>query len=271
MQPLLQFDHDHFRARAYFFLKSLPERGMQLEPKIIERITCESFGLEIKGGANRWADGVNDSIQASVKSRYFSPKRNSDFQTHPREFLSIQHNSRQDTRTAGIELIQRRQQLDENCSPADIGHQTINLFIDNIHQSAVLYRVDTSYEIIVAHGFKHNKNTYMLSVFYQEYEALDPSQLIWERDGDGVAGYELVDLGSGPVRVKKCRRIDGNAKRCATNFIEYKDPIKYKYSEHLQIPVPDIWEFDRKQMLSEIYRMENHATNLPKRKRKSLQ
>jgi len=267
---LINFDSDYFRARSFFFLKSSPERGLKLEPKILELITCESFGLAPKGGANRWADGVNNKAQASIKTRFFESKVKSDFQTCPEEYFGIQHNSKQDTRTAGIELIQRRQQLDESRSPREIGRQTINLFLDNIRQSALQYNVGTSYEIIVAHGFKRIQNTYMLSVFWQEYEAVDPEKLIWERESNAVAGFELIDMGSGPVKVKRCLRINGNANRCATNFIEFKNPIKYKYSKHLQIPVPDTWEFNRDQMLDEINRIEQNANILPKRKRKSL-
>jgi hypothetical protein len=52
--------------------------------------------------------------------------------------------------------------------------------------------------------------------------------------------------------MKVCERINGNAKREATCFKEYKNLTKYNCSANLSLPIPEPWEFNKENILTEI-------------------
>ena len=58
---------------------------------------------------------------------------------------------------------------------------------------------------------------------------------------------------------KICERIDGNSKREATCFKEFKDLTKYKNSANIKLPLPDPWKFDIVAILEEIYLKETQT------------
>lgn len=260
-------------ALTFHNLKSLLSTGSKIEPKVLEHIVCACFGLRPVGGKNFYADGVNENVQASIKTRYITPKPKSGmtFQTNPDIFLGYQFNHKQKTVTAGLELIQRRQVVDETKSAKEIGTETIKRFVDNITQSREYYHVKQSYEVIVVHGYACDHKHYLVSTYWQEYQSLDPKKLHWVTEKGCVVGYQSHEFESGAQNVKMCLRYNGNVNRLATNFVEYKNPTKYKNSAHVSIPLPDAWEFDLEKTLAELNQKEkNYATSLPKKRSRSL-
>lgn len=269
----MDINQELLSALVFHNLKSLLSTGGKIEPKVLEHVACQSFGLRTVGGKNLWADGVNEHVQASIKTRYITPKikAKKTFQTDPDKFLGYQFNHKQKTVTAGIELIQRRQVVDESKSPKDIGTETINRFLDNVEQSRVYYDVDSSYEVILVHGYDCNSKHYLVSVYWQEYKPLNPKKLIWAAEKGCVVGYESQKFESGVQNVKMCLRYNGNVNRLATNFVEYKNPAKYTNSVNVSIPLPDAWEFDLEKTLAEIDRKEQqYATSVSKKRSRSL-
>lgn len=254
----LEFDMDLLKARIYHGLKSLQSKGDILEPRYLEIAICESFGFKHVGDSAFYADGINEPYQMSIKTRTLSPhtlkkKESRDFQSHPSKFLGPQKNQKFNSWLNGVEIVQRRQKLDlENditSDPYTIGSETLKGFISNIQESLEKYNTKTTYEVICIHGYDKTKKFYLISLFWKIYEALDVSSITWIREGYGVSGYYLVD----GVYKKVCERVNGNAKREATCFKEYKDLTKYDCSANIKLPLPDLWKFDKKTILDEIY------------------
>lgn len=244
-------------ARVYHALKSLPIKGETIEPRTLEIAICESFGMKHVGDSAYYADGVKNNIQASVKTRMINPhilktKEGRDFQSNPTRFLGPQQNKKQDKWIYGMEIVQRRQQLnlknDSAADPNDVGKLTIQGFLENVQESAKKYNTDTTYEIIGIHGYDKTNSNYLISLFWKEYEALDPEKITWIREGYGVSGYIRVN----GIDKRICERVNGNAKREATCFKEYKNLLEYKDTVHLSIPIPDLWPFDLALIESEI-------------------
>lgn len=174
-----------------------------------------------------------------------------DFQTHPDKFLGPRQNKKQNKWTGGLEIVQRRQALDFNdtkASPEKIGLATIQGFQSNLEESYKKYGTQQSFEIVGVHGYNHDNTCYILSLFWQEYQPLDANKITWQREGYGVSGYQTVK----GVLHKVCERVNGNAKREATCFKEYKNLTKYKHSVHIEVPIPEPWNFDQTTILTEI-------------------
>ena len=117
-----------------------------------------------------------------------------------------------------------------------------------INESYKKYSTTKSFEIIGAHGYNHNRTAYIISLFWQEYQPLDPAKMTWIREGYGVSGYVTVNQ----IPYKVCERVTGNAKREATCFKEFKNLNKYKYSVNIEVPIPDPWDFNQTVILTEI-------------------
>lgn len=267
----MNIDQNLLRARTHYYLKSLLTADSKLEPSTLEHMACEVFGLKRVGEQNDFADGVNDRSQASIKTRFLKPTKTKTFQSYPDHFLGYQFNHKQQTVTNGIELVQRRQVVDESQDAKKIGAETIQKFVDKIGESRTKYGVTTSYEVILCHGYSWDRKTYLVSVFWQPYQALDAKLLDWRREKNCVAGYEKHFFEEGYRDVKMCLRYNGNIARMATNFIEYKNPTKYQYSCHVQVQTPQPWPFDYEATLAELdLKDSDHATNLPKRRRRTL-
>jgi hypothetical protein len=252
----MNFNNDLFRARIYHGLKSILTSGDTLPPRFLEYAICEAFGLIHVGDGNFYADGVDGNEQASIKTRMLNPnslkrKEGRDFQTHPDKFLGPQVNQKHDRWTAGLEIVQRRQALDFDdvkASPDKIGFETLKNFVNNITESFEKYNTTVSQEIIGVHGYDHTGKFYLISLFWKEYEHIDPAKLEWKREGYGVSGYAKV----GDKNHKLVERVNGNAKREATCFKEYKNLTKYKCSAGIKLPLPDPWEFNKDAILAEI-------------------
>lgn len=253
----MNFDNDLFRARIYHGLKSILTPGDTLPPRFLEFAICESFGMNHVGDGNFYADGYLNDVQISIKTRMLNPhvlktKTGRDFQTHPTMFLGPHQNVKQNKWTAGIEIVQRRQQLDfkndSTESAKKIGSATLKGFQDNIDESYKKYNTTTSHEIISVHGYNHEQSSYIISLFWQEYVPVDTTKITWVREGSCVAGYMTIN----GVSQKICERINGNAKREATCFKEYKDLNTYKCSASIDLPLPDPWEFNQTDILVEI-------------------
>jgi len=253
----MNFDDRLFKARIYHGLKSIFNSGDTLPPRLLEFAICESFGINHTGDAKDFADGYLGEIQVSVKTRQLSPhvlktKMGRDFQTDPAMFLGPHQNVKQNKWTAGLEIVQRRQQLDfkndSTESAVNVGLATLKGFQDNINESHNKYRTNTSYEVIVAHGYNHTLSSYIVSVFWQQYQPIDPAVITWVREGACVAGYADID----GAAQKVCERINGNAKRESTCFKEYKNLTKYKHSANICLPLPEPWKFDKDTILAEI-------------------
>lgn len=253
----MNFDIDLFTARIYHGLKSLLSPGDTLPPRFLEVAVCEATGFQHVGDSTFYADGVNGAVQASIKTRTISPhvlktKLGRDFQTHPAAFLGPRQNVKQNKWTAGLEIVQRRQQLDfKNDSteaPEKIGIATLAGFDTNVQQSYEKFNTSISYELIVTHGYCRNTSAYIVSLFWQQYVPLVPADITWTREGSSVVGYSVID----GIAMKVCERVNGNAKREATCFKEYKDLTKYACSAHISLPLPDPWEFDKHTILTEI-------------------
>lgn len=250
-------DQDLFKAKVYHGLKNLLSKEDTLPPRFLEIVTCDGFGYTHVGDSTFYADGIKQKSQMSVKTRMINPhllktKAGRDFQTHPSLFLGPHQNIKQDKWTAGLEVVQRRQKLDfkndSTESPKKIGIATLQGFNDNIQESYEKFNTDVSYEVIVAHGYNRDMTHYIVSLFWQEYKAIDASAITWVREGYGVAGYLTID----GVPKKVCERVNGNAKREATCFKEYKDLTKYNCSANIKLPLPDPWKFNKEAILAEI-------------------
>lgn len=246
----------HLEARIFHGLKSLFNVEDTLPPRYLEYAICQSFGLKHVGDGNFYADGYVDNIQASIKTRMFNPdilktQKGRDFQTHPDKFLGPHQNVKQNKWTAGVEIVQRRQALDFDDVAADAAHvgiETLKGFNLNIEESHKRYNTDITCEIISAHGYNHNKKCYIMSVYWQQYQTLDPTHITWVREGYGVSGYATV----GRHQHKIVERVNGNAKREATCFKEYKNLTKYTNSVSIEVPIPEQWNFDQETILTEI-------------------
>ena len=245
----------HLEARIFHGLKSLFNLEDTLPPRYLEYAICQSFGLKHVGDGNFYADGYINNIQASIKTRMFNPdilktQTGRDFQTHP-DKLGPHQNVKQNKWTAGVEIVQRRQALDFDDVAADatlVGIETLKGFHSNINESHKKYNTDTTYEIISTHGYNHNQKCYIMNVYWQQYQLLDPALITWIREGYGVSGYTTV----GEDLHKIVERVNGNAKREATCFKEYKNLTKYTYSISIEVPIPEQWNFNQEKILTEI-------------------
>lgn len=252
----MNLDVSLLKARVYHGLKGRLIDTDTLPPRFLEFAICESFGLDHVGDGNFYADGVNKDLQASIKTRMINPhslkrKEGRNFQTHPSLFLGPHQNVKQNKWTAGLEIVQRRQALDFDdiaASPEDIGKHSIQGFVSNVEESLKKYKVSTSQEIIGVHGYDHTQQFYIVSLFWKELEIPNHTDFVWKREGYGVSGYIV----KGDVSYKTVERINGNAKREATCYKEYKDLTKYTNAVHLEIPLPKPWEFNKELLLEEI-------------------
>lgn len=264
----MNFDQDLFKAKLFHSLKSLHFNGDTLPPRLLEILICETFGLKHVGDSTFYADGILNTTQASIKTRMINPhvlktKLGRDFQSHPSVFLGPHQNVKQDKWTAGLEIVQRRQQLDfkndSTVASSKVGIATLTGFDNNIKESYKKFDTSESYEIIAVHGYNRTNSAYIVSLFWKEHEALDASKITWTREGYGVSGYSVID----GVPKKVCERVNGNAKREATCFKEYKDLTKYTCSAHIKLPLPDPWEFDKDNILAEIkLKEDNNSSSL---------
>lgn len=257
---MLTLNEDLLIAKLFHGLKSIQTEGETLQPRFLEISIAESFGFKHVGDSAFYADGINDGQQISIKTRTLNPhilktKEGRDFQSHPEKFIGPQVNQKHNRWINGIEIVQRRQQLDLNndstADPKKVGEETLKGFLENVQQSISKYQVNQTYEIIGVHGYDRTNRFYLMSLFWKLYEPLIADQIIWVREGYGVSGY----LQSGDIKKKVCERINGNAKREATCFKEYKDLTQYENKIDLIVPVPKPWIFDQEQILNEIRTM----------------
>jgi hypothetical protein len=254
-------DSDLLRAWVFHGLKSISNPGDTLPPKFLEFVICKSFDLDHVGDGYWYADGVKGANQASIKTRMLNPhtlkrKQGRDFQSHPTMFLGPHQNVKQNKWTGGLEIVQRRQALPFKDAVADakkIGIATLKAFEDNIKESYEKFQSTKSYEIVSVHGYNCDRTAYIMSVYWQEHKPLDPNKLSWVREGLSVAGYATVDGN----QHKLAERINGNAKREATCFKEYKNLTKYANSLSIKVPIPDPWSFDKDTLLTEIQLLES--------------
>lgn len=253
----MRINPDLLRARIFHSLKSLPLKGDTLEPRLLEIIICEAFGAQHVGDSKYYADGVLDDLQISVKTRKMDPhilksQHNSrDFQSDPELFLGPHYNRKQDRHTAGVEIVQRRQALDLNDETADadaVGLATLLGFQSVIQESYEKYTTKESWEVVAIHGYDRTQSRYIISVFWQQYQDLDHDQISWTRAPGMVIGNVTVDGN----QVKIVERINGNSKREATCFKEFKNLLKYQYSLHVGVPLPEPWAFEQTTLLAEI-------------------
>ncbi len=253
----MNLNHKYFKALIFHKLKSLSKPGDTLEPSFLEFAICQSFSFQHVGGAGDYADGILGTDQMSVKTRMLKPKavkskKGRDFQTSPDEFFGPKYNKKQKKWTNGVEIVQRRQQVklnnDRTADPPVVGSLTLEGFQENLQESYRIYNTNTTYEMIVVHGYNRTEKRYIVTLFWAEYTPLDNELITWTREGCSVCGYIHLD----GVNKKVCERIDGNAKREATCFKEYKDLTKYKNSAKFDLPLPDPWHFDLDEILAEI-------------------
>ncbi len=250
------------RARVFHGLKSLLNDGDTLPPRFLEVAICESFGLDPVGDGSFYADGVKNKIQASIKTRMINPhllkrKEGRDFQTDPKLFLSTKQNKKQKKIWAGLEIVQRRQALpfkDATAAASKIGLATLEAFQTNIKESFEKFKTETSFEIIGVHGYSVD-GQYIVSLYWDEYSALNGESIKWVKEGYGVSGYTKVDDQTMIV----CERINGNAKREATCYKEYKDLTKIKNSIHIKVPIPAPWEFNETEIIKELDELTNNS------------
>ncbi len=253
----MKLDTELLKAKIFHGLKSLQSKGDTIEPRYLEVVICESFDFDHVGDSASYADGIKNNSQLSVKTLMINPhvlktKVGRDFQTHPAKFLGPHQNVKQDKWTAGLEIVQRRQKLnlknDSTADPNVVGEETLSGFFLNIQESSKKYNTLINYEVIGVHGYDKTKKSYIVSLFWKEYEFLDHSKIKWIREGDGVSGY----IETNGILKKICERVNGNAKREATCFKEYKDLTKYICSTNIKLPLPDLWKFDKVSILEEI-------------------
>jgi len=252
---------DLLKTRVFHSLKSLPCAGDTLEPRLLEIIVCEAFGARHVGDANYFADGILSDRQISVKTRMMNPiilkraENSRDFQSHPDQFLGQHHNHKQDRYTAGVEIVQRRQALDLNDETAkadQVGGATLDGFRSVMQESYQVYGTQESWEVIAIHGYDRTQQNYLVSVFWQEYDELDANDIAWSREPGRVIGNVIVDGNA----VKIVERINGNSKREATCFKEFKNLLKYQNSLHVGVPLPEPWAFDQSALIKEINDLE---------------
>jgi hypothetical protein len=268
----MQIDKDLFTAKMYHGLKSLLVPGDKLPPRFLEFSLCDAFGMTPKGDGNYYADGVKYNvptdttpinIQASIKSIGLSPDTRKDeykcrdFQTHPVKFLGYQFNHKQGKVTNGLQIIQRRQAIegdDLTATPEFIGEHSIKGFNDNLEESSKKFDAKSSYEIIIVHGYNFNLSKYLANVYWQPYKSLDHTTIKWQRDqkAKSVVGYSTINIEGEDREVKVCERFNGNSKRLATIFAEYKNPSTYQNSAQFSMPLPKPWAFDKDTILKEM-------------------
>lgn len=278
---MITLDKDEFIALVYHWLKSRFDDNDSLNPKTLEQIVCKSFGLKNIGKKNQWGDGFKGVTVASVKTRKLDPKilkkeiwKNCDFTTQPDKFLGIQYNEKQKKYHSGIQLTQRRQEIDvknDRTAPADeVGRKTIEGVQKHIDASHKKNNTTQAVEIITVHG-RGIDGTYKVGIYWDDYQLPDPNSLIWTREKNCVVGTEKRTFANEAPPyvmitkdVKVCERVNGNAKHTATCFNEYRDPTKYKHSEIISVPIPEQWPYDRSAILSEINNLKgtNDATVL---------
>lgn len=258
---MITLNQDLLKAKVFHSLKSLQSPGDTLPPRVLEIAVCDAFGFKHVGDSNYYADGVCESTQISIKTRMISPesrtrKDSRDFHSHPEKFLGPKLNKKQNKWINGLEIVQRRQQLNlENDSTADpqhVGKETLLSFRKNIEDSYTKYSTNTTYEVILVHGYDRTNNYYILSVFCNESRELEFEKIFWLREGYGVSGY-IKDSG---VDRKIYERVNGNAKREATCFKEYKDLVRYQNCANIKVPLPDLWPFEEDKILEEIRQKE---------------
>jgi hypothetical protein len=261
----IAIDQNQLTARVFHGLKSLLTAGDTLPPRFLEYSICEAFGLDHVGDGNFYADGVKDNIQVSVKTRKLNPdvlkiKDGRDFQSHPNKFLGAKQNKKHNKWTAGEEFIQRRQEIDNETTSSDrrIGLLTLRNFRKNIYESYKRYNTDTSYEIIVIHGYNARHTRYLVSVFWQQYHTPRTKDITWSKEKGNVVGHMIID----GVPQKVISRVRGGASKEATCFKEYKNPTKYKYSVSIEVPIPEPWNFDQEKILTEINNLKG-STDVP--------
>lgn len=248
---------NRFKAMIYRGLQCRMKKDDRLEASFLEFAICEGFGFENVGSSSLYADGIKDDIQLSVKTRALEPnvlrkKESRDFQSHPNKFLGPKYTMKHNKWTNGIEIVQRRQEIavkdDQTADAKIVGEQTLLGFLSNVNVSSKRYNTPITYEVIGIHGFNKTKTSYIFSLFWKEYEPLDPSKISWTRENKSVTGYMNID----GVSKKVCERINGNSSREATCYKEYKDLTKYEFSATIKLPIPDPWEFDEDAILAEI-------------------
>lgn len=262
---MIDLDQEELQARIFFGLKALYSRGDTLPPRYLEHAICKSFAMEHVGDGNFYADGIADQVQASIKTRAQTPhvlktKAGRDFQSHPDLFLGPHQNVKQQKWTGGLEIVQRRQALDFDdvkAAAARVGRHTLQGFQANVQQSYERYGTSRSVEIVGVHGYNSTLDRYLVSLFWQEYQPLDADNITWVREGSGVSGYQKV----GRDLHKVVERVNGNAKREATCFKEYKNVVKYQQSCKIAMPLPEPWAFDRDKILAEINDLRNTHAN----------
>ena len=265
MIDLLQIQPDIslLEARIYHNLKSLLSMEDTLPSRSLEVAICESFGFTHVGDGNFYADGICGNIQASVKTRKLEPhilkrKDGRNFQSHPDVFLGTHTNKKQKKEWDGIEIVQRRQALEFDemlLTPDQIGLATLDGFHQNVLDSYAKFNTTESIEIIGIHGYNHTKNSYIMSVFWDEYKFRNPQDIKWARNGNGIDGY---DINTNRIVVT---RVDGNAKRESTCFKEHKDLTKYIHSAKIELPIPDPWLFNKDAILAEINNRNNNDSH----------
>jgi hypothetical protein len=238
---------------AYIFhgLTSLLTEGDTLPPRYLEMIVCSAFNLTHVGDGNFYADGVGPGIQASIKTRMMVPdilksKAGRDFSTHPDKFLGIRRNKKHGIQWAGLEFVQRRQEIanESSLSATQIGRRTLVGFLRNIEESKKKFNVDKTYEILLAHGYNWKMNKYLVNLYWQELEVPNLKTVTWAKNHNGVDGLINNQI--------VMHRVRGGAKRESTCFKEYKDPTKYKHSVSISVPIPERWTFDPVAIQTEI-------------------
>lgn len=264
----LILDTDLLKAKIFHGLKSILSEDDTLDSRYLEIVISDCFNFRHVGDSAYYADGVSDHCQLSIKTRTLKPEihtrvASKDFQSHPAKFLGPQVNKKHARWTNGLEIVQRRQQVDltndSTAAPATVGKATLLGFKSNIDESRTKYNVSDTWEVVCVHGYDKTKKSYIVSLFWKEYEFLDPANITWVREKVGVSGYMDID----GVSKKVCERINGNAKREATCFKEYKDLTKYNCSANIKLPLPDPWHFDKQAILEEINLKEaQHDPNL---------
>lgn len=258
---MITCDTNLLRAKIFHSLKCIANAGETLQPRLLEHLICQVFGFTHVGNDVYYADGICGNKQISIKTRTLEPtvlktKPGRDFQSHPEKFLGVKQNKNYDKYKGGLGIVQRRQSLDldDTRATADqIGHAVVAAFKDNIVHSYEKFNTDTTYEIIVVHGYDHTKRNYLMDVYWQEYQELDAQKIRWFREGGAIVGSIFID----GVEHVICKRIDGNATRESTCFKEYKNLIKFNNSAKIKIPVPNHWPFNLSELLDEIQVLEN--------------
>lgn len=252
----MKCDIKTLEARVFHGLKSLLTPGDTLPPRYLEYTVCQSFGLRHVGDGNFYADGVTNDSQVSVKTRMLNPEilkkthSGRDFTTHPEKFLGVKTNMKQRKAWAGLEFVQRRQEIDNesSSSPRRIGLLSIRGFRKNILESKKKFNVSKTYEVLLVHGYNWQKNRYIVNVFWQEQSLPTAKGITWKAVPGGVDGCIDVD-GQSQIVV---HRVRGGAPRESTCYKEYKNPTKYKHSVSISVPIPEPWPYDQDQILNEL-------------------